>query len=92
MARTGREKTAPQVAVRGASANVDLVAGAGANTNIAIAAIRRGDILTKVIEVPAAAALVDRTAVASITSDGNIQLTAATTGNQLLVFWLRGRR
>jgi hypothetical protein len=64
-----------------------VVAGAAANTNIAVTGIKRGDYVLSVIEVPASAALVDRTSTVSITSDGNIQSTAATTGNQLLVFW-----
>lgn len=62
-----------------------IVAGAGANTDIAVAGISTSDVLFSVIEVPASAALVDRTSVASITSAGNIQLTQATTGNQLIV-------
>lgn len=65
-----------------------LVTGANANTNIAVAGIKKGqDALVSVIEVPASAALVDRTAACSITSDGNIQCTASTAGNQLIVFW-----
>lgn len=64
-----------------------LVAGAAANTNIPIAGISTRDQLISVIEVPASAAAVDRTAATSITSAGNIQVTAATTGNQLLVLY-----
>ena len=64
-----------------------LVTGAAADTNIAIAGIRRRDMLLSVIEHPASAALVDRTATTSITSDGNIQCTASTAGNQLVVWW-----
>jgi hypothetical protein len=67
---------------------VAVVAGAGANTNIAIAGLVKGqDALLSVLEVPASAALVDRTATTSITSDGNIQCTASTAGNQLLVVY-----
>ena len=68
--------------------NLVVVAGAGANTNIAVAGIKRKDALVAAIEVPASAALVDRTSATSITSDGNIQCTAATTGNQLLVSYV----
>lgn len=63
-----------------------IVAGAAADTNIAITGIKKNeDQLVSVIEVPASAALVDRTATTSITSDGNIQCTASTAGNQLIV-------
>lgn len=62
-------------------------AGAGANTNIAIAGIALVDTLVAVIEVPANAALVDRTATTTITSAGNIQCSATTAGNQVLVLW-----
>lgn len=79
-----------QEAVRAAVREVQglkqvVVNGAAANTNIAIAGIATVDKLIGVIEVPASAALVDRTSVASITSAGNIQLTQVTTGNQLIV-------
>jgi hypothetical protein len=65
-----------------------VVAGAGANADIAIAGISTVDKLVGVVEVPASAALVDRTAIASITSAGNIRLTASTAGNQLLVTYI----
>ena len=65
-----------------------VVAGAGANTNIAIAGIKTTDVLIGVVEVPANAALVDRKAATSITGAGNIQCTASTAGNQLLVTYV----
>ena len=68
--------------------NLVVVAGAAANTNIPVSGLKRRDALVAAIEVPAAAALVDRTSATSITSDGNIQCTAATTGNQLLVSYV----
>lgn len=64
-----------------------LLTGAGANTNIALAGAQVGATILRVLEVPTAAVMVDRTSVASITSAGNLQLTVATTGNQLLVWW-----
>lgn len=83
------EKLASRAGGRPAITRQSLVAGAGANTNIAIAGIKTTDLLVSVIEVPASTPLVDRSATTSITSDGNIQCTAATTGNQLLVTWLQ---
>jgi hypothetical protein len=76
-----------RLAGAGVELKLALVAGAGANTNIAIAGIKSADQLVAVIEVPASAALTDRTATTSVTSAGNIQCTASTTGNQLLVFY-----
>ncbi len=73
---------------------VNVVAGAAADTNIAIAGIKTGDKLVSVLQVEpdngaTGTMLTDRTGEASITSDGNIQLTTTnTTGKQLLVIWL----
>jgi hypothetical protein len=65
-----------------------LVAGAAANTNIAVSGIQTRDQLVGVFEIPASAAATDRTAATSVTSAGNIQVTASTAGNQLLVtYW-----
>jgi hypothetical protein len=83
------ERLASRAGGRPAIPRVSLVAGAAANTNIAIAGIKRSDLLLAVIELPASAAATDRSSTASITSDGNIQSTAVTTGNQLLVHWLQ---
>lgn len=82
-----------QEAVRAAAKELQglkqvVVAGALANTNIAIAGISTADKLVGVVEVPASAALVDRTAATSITSAGNIQCTASTSGNQLIVTYI----
>lgn len=73
---------------------ITVVAGAAADTNIAISGIKTEDTLLAVLEIqpPTAASgdtiKGDRTSEASITSDGNIQLTTTdTTGNQLLVVW-----
>lgn len=63
-----------------------VVAGAGANTNIAIAGIALADVLVGVVElVPATPALVSRTATTTITSAGNIQCSVSTVGSQLIV-------
>lgn len=68
-----------------------VVAGAGANTNIAISGIKAGrDQLVSVLEIPASTTtLVDRTAATSITSDGNIQCTSSTSGNGVLVVYYK---
>lgn len=63
-----------------------VVAGAGANTNIAIAGIKTSDQIVSVLRfldpgVTTTAAVVDHTAQASITSDGNLQVTVATNTN-----------
>lgn len=64
------------------------VAGAAADTNIAIAGIKTTDELTAVIELATSTNdPTDQTATTSITSDGNIQCTNATTNDVLLVFW-----
>lgn len=61
-----------------------VVAGAGANANIAVAGIATEDTLISVTEhagpgeAGGTAAVFDRTAQASITSAGNIQVTVAT--------------
>jgi len=69
-------------------------AGAAADTNIAITGIKVVDLLVSVFELqpPTAgsgdAIVADRTAITSITSDGNIQVAGqATTGNQLDVWY-----
>lgn len=67
-----------------------VVAGAGANTNIAVSGAKVGrDQLVSVLEIPTSASIVDRTAATSITSDGNIQCTSSTSGNQVLVVWYK---
>lgn len=71
-------------------------AGAGANTNIAITGIKTTDVLLMVVQVidPGASttpSVIDRGTTTSITSDGNIQCTAATNGNandRLIVLWI----
>ena len=91
MPRGNLKKTAPSASVRGLDLRVALLAGAGANTNMAVAGIKRSDVILSAIELPASAAATDRTSVVSITSDGNVQSTAALTGNQLLLIWAKGR-
>ena len=72
------------------------VAGATANTDIAIADpddsqdIALGDELKHVLEFPDAGSVpVDRTSIASITSAGNIRLTASTATSHLQVVYRR---
>jgi hypothetical protein len=69
-----------------------VAAGAGANADITVTGIRGGDILIQVLELPASGAAVDRTAAATIQAANTIRISAATTGNQVLVRWadLRG--
>ncbi len=70
------------------SLKISIVAGALAATNIPVTGIALVDTLLSVLQVPANALTVDRTAQASITSAGNIQLsTTDTTGAMLYVFW-----
>lgn len=67
---------------------VEVVAGAAADTNIAIANIKTTDELIAVIEsATSTAVLTDRFATTSITSDGNIQCTVATDTDTLIVIW-----
>jgi hypothetical protein len=76
-------------------------AGAAADANIAITGIKVGDVIIGAFEVvphPAVAGAADvlKTNLLSdiaITSDGNVQCdTLATTGNQVLVFWMARTR
>lgn len=65
-----------------------LVDGAGADTDIAVSGIKETDSLLFCLESAASTALLtDRTSATSITSDGNIQCSTATTGDKLLVVW-----
>lgn len=67
-----------------------VVAGAGANTNIAVAGIATADIIVASIEhdPDGTPILVDRTSTTSITSAGNVQCSVATTGSQLVILYL----
>jgi hypothetical protein len=79
------------VDVPGGTLKAAVLAGAGANTNIALAGIAAEDKIWKVFEFVTAAAiatLADRTANVSLITAGQIQLNVVTTGNALLVFWL----
>lgn len=65
-----------------------LVTGATADTNIAIAGILTTDELLMVLEFATSTNdPTDQTANASITSDGNIQVTTATASDSLMVLW-----
>lgn len=96
MAKYDLKKLAARVAGRPAELMFTVVAGAAADTDIAISGITLRDGLVAVLEFqpPTAASgdglVADRVGEAAITSDGNIQLdTTATTGNQLLVVWYK---
>jgi|SaaInlStandDraft_3_1057020.scaffolds.fasta_scaffold00483_3 hypothetical protein len=66
------------------------VAGAGADTNMAVTGILTTDKLWSVIEIATTTGIpTDRTSTTSITSDGNIQCSVATTGDKLIVLWIR---
>jgi len=68
---------------------VAVVTGATAATNIAVTGIATEDTLISVIEHNATSALpTDRTATTSITSAGNIQCSATTSADSLVVLWL----
>ena len=63
-----------------------VVAGAGANTNIAVTGLKTNDLIFSVLRVvdPGAtttASVVDHTAQASIFSDGNLRVSVATNVN-----------
>ena len=65
------------------------VAGANADTDIAIAGIKTTDQLIFVWELATSTNdPTDETANASITSDGNIQITNTTAGDVVLVLWM----
>lgn len=68
------------------SKRTEVLAGAAADTDIAVAGIALGDKIGSAIEW-AAGVPTDRTATTTVTSDGNIQCSVATTGDQLVVEW-----
>ena len=75
-------------AVGSLSLQTAVVAGAGANANIAVTGIAVEDTLIAVQESAVTTAdPTDRTAASSITSAGNIQCTAATTSDTLIVLF-----
>lgn len=73
-----------------------IVAGAGANTNIAVAGLKKTDALISVVEFPApeevaGAVVVDRTAQATVFADGQLRVSVATNTNanrRLEVRWV----
>ena len=68
------------------SLTVEVLAGAGADTDIAVAGIKTTDTILSCIEYVAGVPT-DRTGATSITSAGNIQVSVATTGNQLVLMY-----
>lgn len=89
MPRGNTQYLTSRVAGKPAALNEVVVNGAGANTNIPVTGIKTTDLLVSVLEYrsPATAGgagvkpVVDRTSATSITSAGNIQVTAATNGD-----------
>ena len=73
-------------AASGSETQFAVASGAPANADIVVAGIVTMDELLSVIEVDGDST-VDRTAVMSIDSDGNLRGSAATTGKKLLVAW-----
>ncbi len=67
---------------------VKVLDGAAANTNIAVAGIEVEDTIVSAIEF-AAGVPADRTAVATITSAGNIQINDDTSGNKVILTYFR---
>lgn len=66
-----------------------LVDGASGSTNITVTGIKTDDALISVLEhAVTTGAATDQTGDCSITSDGNIQCTNATDGDQLTVLWM----
>jgi hypothetical protein len=78
---------------KGLGLKVAFASGAGANTDITISGIKPVDELVAVLEVapPTASSggtlVANRTAQTTITAANTIRVSAATTGNQLLVLW-----
>ena len=67
----------------------NLVTGAAEDTNMAVAGIKTTDEIISCLELAATTALpTDRTATTSITSDGNIQCSTATTNDKLVLHWI----
>lgn len=66
----------------------DLVDGAASNTNMATVGIKTGDTLICAVEIATSTgAWTDRTDTTSITSDGNVQCSVATTDDTMLLMW-----
>lgn len=81
----GMTKAVPALCIKTA-----MVAGANADTNIAIAGIAVEDTLISVLHISTTASvatIVDALATTNITSDGNIQNTGATNSDSLWVQW-----
>jgi len=82
-----------RLAGAGIDLKVGFAAGAAANTNITVTGIKPGDAIVSVLELqpPTAASgnaiVADRTSATTITAANTIRISAATTGNQVLVVW-----
>lgn len=92
-------KFAAKLAGFGAQLNIAFAAGAAADTNITITGIKPGDEVVGAFEIqpPTAASgnaiKTNLTAEIKITANDTIQCdTTATTGNQVLIFWVSNPR
>lgn len=82
---SGMTRAVPSLCIK-----TTMVAGAGADTNMAIAGIAMEDTLISVLHISTTASvatIVDALATTNITSAGNIQNTGATTSDSLWVQW-----
>lgn len=68
------------------SKKTEVLAGAAADTDIAVTGIEVGDAIGSAIEF-AAGVPTDRTGSVAVTSNGNIQCSVDTTGDTLIVEW-----
>jgi hypothetical protein len=67
----------------------DLVTGAAGDTNMAVTGIKTTDEIVRCLEFATSTNdPTDRTATTSITSDGNIQCSVATTNDKLDLIWI----
>ena len=80
------------VALSSFNLKIDMLAGANADTNIAVAGIEVGDTIIACFHITTTAAIatmVDIVSEVVILTDGNIQLDSTATGSDsLLLFWV----
>lgn len=93
--KTDYKKLAATVAGRGSPLEFSIVAGAAENKNIEVQdrsknAIHLEDFLLNVIEFTSGTPS-DITAECSVTSPGQMQAKVSTSGNKLLVIWVKRR-
>lgn len=77
--------------LNGFNLRVSVLAGASADTNIAVSGIATEDTIIAALEFATAASiatLTDRTATTNITSAGNVQCTVDTSNDAILLLWV----